>query len=462
MKRQATVYFCSLILVVLCFGFALARSAQARMGAHDGPVQPGDPPTPTVEEGIWGPDVGLGSSAPADKLAPMAIGEEQLLANSTIQSDDFNACSLDTGTWTFVDPRDDAMLATVGSFTDDAWLSISVPSIQDGHDVWYEGNFAPRIMQDVSDSDFEIEVKFESAVSDTYQMLGILIEEESDHFLRFEFHGKDSDTKLFAAVLEPDPSPPPPITATVKYNHGITDTGVAPLWMRVQRQGDQWRQYWSLNGMDWTNAVTFTHELTVTQVGVYASNADPDGAGGEPAPAYTGHIDYFFNTASPIDPEDGDRAILTVDTVGDGTVSKNPDKTSYGCEDVELTAHPSACWLFDSWSGDLSGSDNPDTISIDGSKTVTATFTADPDLYTLTANTVGNGTVTRDPDQSTYPCGQAITLTATPDLGWFFGGWSGDHSGTENPDTITIYGSQTVTGTFVSHRTFLPYGCKDY
>jgi regulation of enolase protein 1 (concanavalin A-like superfamily) len=463
MKRQATVCFCSLILVVVGCGFVLARSAQARMDAHEGFVQSGDPPTPTVEEDIWGPGVALAASGPATKLVPMAIGDDQLLANSTIQSDDFNACGLDTGTWTFVDPEADATLATVGSFSDDAWLSISVPSIQGGHDIWFYGNDAPRIMQDVSDTDFEVEVKFESPVTQTYQMLGILVEEQSDHLLRFDFHSHDSDTRLLAAILEPDSPPPIVMTATVLLNDVIYDnSSAAPLWMRIQRQGDQWRQFWSDDGVNWTNSVTFTHELTVTKVGVFASNADIDGPTGQLAPAYTGYIDYFFNTASPIDPEDGERAILTVDTVGDGTVSKDPDKTSYGCEDVDLTANPSACWLFDSWSGDLSGSDNPDTISIDGSKTVTATFTADPALYTLTLNAVGNGTVAKDPDQSTYGCGQAITLTATPDLGWFFGGWSGDHSGTENPDTITIYGSQTVTGTFVSHRTFLPYGCKDY
>jgi len=462
MRRQATVCFCSLIMVVLGFGLILASSAQARTGAQDSLVPAGDPPTPTVEDGIWGPDVGSTSSAKPSRLTPMTISEGQFAANSTIQSDDFNACSLDTGTWTFVNPQADATHDMVGSFSDDAWLSISVPSNADGHNIWYYGNDAPRIMQDVSDADFEIEVKFESPVSQTYQMLGILVEEDSDNFLRFDFHSKDDGTKLLAAVLEPDPSPPPPLTATVEYNTRILDANIAPLWMRVQRQGDQWRQFWSTDGVDWTNNVTFTHELTVAKVGVFASNADPDGAGGQPAPAYTGYIDYFFNTASPIDPEDGERATLTVDTVGDGSVSRDPDKTNYGCEDVELTAEPAACWLFSDWSGDLTSSDNPDIISIDESKTVTATFAADTGLYTLTVGTIGSGTVTKEPDQPTYPCGQVVTLTATPDHGWFFGGWSGDLSGADNPETTTILGDQAVTGTFVSHRFFLPCGCKNY
>jgi uncharacterized repeat protein (TIGR02543 family) len=40
-----------------------------------------------------------------------------------------------------------------------------------------------------------------------------------------------------------------------------------------------------------------------------------------------------------------------------------------------LTAVPAAGWTFSNWSGDLTGSTNPDTIIMDGNKTVTATFT---------------------------------------------------------------------------------------
>jgi len=42
--------------------------------------------------------------------------------------------------------------------------------------------------------------------------------------------------------------------------------------------------------------------LVVSQVGVFAGNF---GSGGSPAPAHTALVDYFFNTASPIIPEDG-------------------------------------------------------------------------------------------------------------------------------------------------------------
>jgi hypothetical protein len=67
---------------------------------------------------------------------------------------------------------------------------------------------------------------------------------------------------------------------------------------------------------------------------------------------------------------------------------------------------------------------------------------------TLTINTVGNGSVTKNPDQATYSDGDMVELTAAPDVGWSFDSWSGDMSGSANPETITLDGNKTVTATF--------------
>jgi hypothetical protein len=48
---------------------------------------------------------------------------------------------------------------------------------------------------------------------------------------------------------------------------------------------------------------------------------------------------------------------------------------------VELTAVPEPSWVFDAWSDDLTGSSNPETIVMDGNKTVTATFVESTALY---------------------------------------------------------------------------------
>jgi uncharacterized repeat protein (TIGR02543 family) len=94
----------------------------------------------------------------------------------------------------------------------------------------------------------------------------------------------------------------------------------------------------------------------------------------------------------------------------------------------------------------MAGSTNPDTITMDGNKTVTATFTQDQ--YTLTINTVGSGSVTKSPDQATYTYGTIVDVNAIADAGWTFDSWSGDLGGSTNPETITMDGNKTVTATF--------------
>ena len=70
------------------------------------------------------------------------------------------------------------------------------------------------------------------------------------------------------------------------------------------------------------------------------------------------------------------------------------------------------------------------------------------DMFALTTNVVGSGSIARSPDAATYADGTVVTLTATPDDGWTFEGWSGDASGTTNPTTVTMDAAKTVTATF--------------
>ncbi len=66
---------------------------------------------------------------------------------------------------------------------------------------------------------------------------------------------------------------------------------------------------------------------------------------------------------------------LSVEIIGSGSVNRNPDQSTYGGgQEVALTATPSTDYYFTGWSGDVSGSQNPKTITINGSAVVTANF----------------------------------------------------------------------------------------
>ncbi|MBF0103481.1 MAG: InlB B-repeat-containing protein, partial [Desulfobacterales bacterium] len=100
-----------------------------------------------------------------------------------------------------------------------------------------------------------------------------------------------------------------------------------------------------------------------------------------------------------------------------GSITASPDKTSYTSgETVTLTAAPaSSCYEFTGWSGDASGSTNPTTITMNGNKTVTATFKAK--IYTITATAGSGGTIS--PSGSTIvQCGNNQTFTITANAGY--------------------------------------------
>ena len=133
-----------------------------------------------------------------------------------------------------------------------------------------------------------------------------------------------------------------------------------------------------------------------------------------------------------------------------GTVTKNPDLPTYHEGDVvQLTATPGADWSFANWTGDLTGSVNPDSVTFHGNTSVTANYTQNE--YTLTV-TSAHGTVTKNPDQATYHEGDVVQLIATPNAGWSFANWTGDLTGSVNPGSVTIHGNTSVTANYTQNE----------
>ena len=313
---------------------------------------------------------GVSTSTPDDTFATMSA------PSGSFVSDDFSACSLDTGLWTFVDPVGDSSVSVNGS-----QLELSVPA-GTNHDVWSGGNMSARVMQPVGDVDMQLEVGFESSVIEAYELQGLVVEQDASNYLRVEFHGDGSQTKVFVArIVGGQPS------AVANVSVGAVS---APSALRLSRVGDTWSVEYAVDGGAWVTAVSFDHALSVAEVGVYAGNAAN-------APQHTAVVDYVFNTAAPIIPEDGTASVatLTTDVVGAGSVSVDPDQFVFSCEElVTLTAVPDAGYVFAGWSGDLSGSSNPATLTMNQSKQVTANF---------------------EPDNSTSPVVSGVSVTALAD-----------------------------------------------
>ncbi|MBP7051988.1 MAG: InlB B-repeat-containing protein [Phycisphaerae bacterium] len=134
-----------------------------------------------------------------------------------------------------------------------------------------------------------------------------------------------------------------------------------------------------------------------------------------------------------------------------GQVTVIPARSYYTITDtaVSLQAVPNIGYAFSGWSGDLSGTTNPITITMDGDKSVAANFAETSATYALNVSAT-NGTVTKTPDYTSYTSGQTVTLQATPNAGHVFSGWSGDASGTTNPTTVTMNADKSVTANFAA------------
>ena len=206
-------------------------------------------------------------------LAPVAPARAFTAAAAAgIRSDEFNAATLDTTVWTEVDPVGDTTVTMTGT---QAQLALPAGT---RHDIWGAVDEVPRLMQSATNEDFEVEVKFDSAVTSGFQLQGLLVQQDAANKLRLEVHHDGGGAHLFVAGWVGGSS------STIHYSD---ITGAAPAYLRLKRTGNSWTFSHSSNGSAWTTAPSFTFPLTVTAIGPFAGNS-----GGTP-PAFTSSIDYF-------------------------------------------------------------------------------------------------------------------------------------------------------------------------
>ena len=141
---------------------------------------------------------------------------------------------------------------------------------------------------------------------------------------------------------------------------------------------------------------------------------------------------------------------------GSGWIGLDPQPNCAGGytdgTNVQLTASPYSGYTFLNWTGNLTGTANPGSITINDSKTVTANFSG---CYMLTRTHSGSGSdptasPATPPDCSAgqYVAGEAISLTASPANGWRVASWSGtsNNSSTSTSNSLTMPASNHTVG----------------
>lgn len=117
---------------------------------------------------------------------------------------------------------------------------------------------------------------------------------------------------------------------------------------------------------------------------------------------------------------------------------------------VTLTATPVTGYQFNYWisNGDTL-TQNPYTFTVDGNRSFVACFS--PIMYTVSATTVGNGTVS---GTGAYAYGSIASLMATPSENHHFHCWTDSQGDTlyVNPHTFTVMGDAAFTAHFAINR----------
>jgi len=111
-------------------------------------------------------------------------------ARSGPVSDDFHSTSLNTGLWSVVS-LNDGSVSLNGTDT-----ALRVPA-GTSHDLWLSGNQALRVLQATTNTDFQVEVKFDSVPTLADQDQGIIVQTDANNYLRFDIFSDGSSHRFF-------------------------------------------------------------------------------------------------------------------------------------------------------------------------------------------------------------------------------------------------------------------------
>ncbi len=188
--------------------------------------------------------------------------------------------------WSFVNPAGDVTKTMTGT-----GLRLDIPA--GPHDLWTNNQNAPRILQSVANTDFEVETKFETSPVNGIQFEGVHVEASPGNWARFVVYAVNGKTYADSRTMT---GGKPTTRATSQIAAGTT------LWIRVKRVGDRWTASYSRNGTTWTTYANYTYAMTVSKIGPFAGT-DNTGSG-TPYPTFSSTVDSFFDTAHPCAPED--------------------------------------------------------------------------------------------------------------------------------------------------------------
>jgi hypothetical protein len=147
-----------------------------------------------------------------------------------------------------------------------AHLFINVPG-GSNHNALGQSNQAVQVVQPIGNQDFDISIKIDSEVvatnADTSQGLVVLADDRD--FIMFALVTDGTDISLAVRSVTSG-------VAETLFNESRFSEYQNPICLRISRTGTAYVAYYSVDGVVWTGAASFTSTQVPTLVGPFAGN----------------------------------------------------------------------------------------------------------------------------------------------------------------------------------------------
>jgi hypothetical protein len=165
--------------------------------------------------------------------------------------------------WEVVAPRGGT--ATVSN----QHLFLKVPG-GSNHDALIPSNQAVRVVQSIGNLDFDVSIKIDSAIlaTDEDTSRGLMVLADNENFITFAL--MTSGTHLGLSVHTVSNG----VAATVFEEADFNDYQ-NPMYLRLTRTGVAYIAYYSVDGVVWVQAASFTDSRVPTLIGPFAGNYNP-------------------------------------------------------------------------------------------------------------------------------------------------------------------------------------------
>jgi hypothetical protein len=147
-----------------------------------------------------------------------------------------------------------------------AHLTLNVPG-GSNHDTLLPSNQSVRVVQPIGNQAFDVSIKIDSPVTatDVGTSRGLMIIADTKDFITFGLVTDGTNISLTADKVTGG------VAATVFKVASFNDYH-NPMYLRLARSGSDYIAYYSVDGVVWTQAASFTYTRVPTSVGPFAGN----------------------------------------------------------------------------------------------------------------------------------------------------------------------------------------------